>query len=1250
MFNFLYRSFEVRGTNRFTVRRVNLLTARSTLRTLYGTIARFRERNPNMFNIAYTYIVDGQPRWATVGLPHLRTFEAFETEIRRQLGQLPGLPGSGTLDLGDDPAAIEIDTTSFDAYISRAQMRIPLAAFQAAMDQAAADEGRVRAPFGPRAGVWDHPKGLGGIWESKLMTSPARAEAGLEAYCVRDLAAALFVGSSFEQHWQALDDEARNDWDVFQRLVAETGKSVVRVDPTHIVLPFEECNALYEQAVQALMARDLDWLNERGIIKTNPTTGSRDFPVLFVPLEHMPFIPPAGPFAQHELPVLYQSGHVDVAELDASRSLRVRPGEFYVRLHQPPDAPLVVKLLKPAPRKLRAVSPAFRLGPLRAVLEQNLSPTWKFGKAQEYSTDFNLLSQEGHKELFVSFDVETGVLSEFRGGRNAFEPFSASWCWLDTDDMQAPDFDLYPKLPEYKETRTLDAVGATCLERFLEWIEVKSRGYKAVTVITVNGAKFDHEFLLDAVMRRAVDTRRDDLKPRHLHLTNSKMVGFKWGKATVFDLNLHIAASLAKMGKDFAIPPSWRKIEDGPSHTAIQDIFAQHGFDMWDPAVASPEQSQMLGEYREYGLNDARATVLVYRAYKRALESIGLTKIEPTIGAQAMKAFQATLPAIKQRMLPELLRTHTKEELAELELMEGLLPRLSPEELDMERRNVVAGAVKLPTGPQVIAGKVIESYDVASQYPTSMTVDSFGWFAAGKRDLIEHEDGTPLSAAECKLDTHVGKFLIDVNQSELFERTGHVVFPFKEMGLKKTALGEDVPVGLKNHWNMDIRYYNGYVGAMSPDMYEWVYEGQLNGVLVGNIELATMLELGCPVTIHKGWIYRNRIPGWLLFDVERRWIAEKSRQDAMEGTEAYNGALRNTVKLLMNAMSGKTMQGDYTETLELVPDKDLIKKFVEYNNKGCGVTLRMAAHHMWFIEVARTKVEVQKRQYPIEWGKKIYEVSRMRILRTCYLPLGKDMIYGDTDCVKADRQAMEAKLRPFLSERAVPAHPEAVQLDPAYGEISLFYAPGDAHRKRIGQLEDEHSKMRKDNPGQWRGAIAAKKMFALTDGDKIKISAKGMRAESRYLPEAAGAQVAATLLAARQRMNELGKQRTALPPHVQAPELDSAYQRAVTEWETYQKQLQTFYEDFEAVPKRARQLDFVHKLEELVRGETQTIYGVTMSFNRVRNLAARGSTMAHVADNHVEPCKIIPIYAVKKISLKTADWGAFYADGQGFEN
>lgn len=1223
----LYRSLVRQVGRNYVVRAVTILVANPSLEVLYAAIDRFRRNNPTLFNVAYSYLLRGRTYWATVGRRHLGSYQEFATEIARQLGQLPGQPGSGSLILDDDPDEMFVDTTRFDAYVERQDIRFRMFG---------------RGPYGPQGGVWEHPKGLGGLYASTTMDAEPALQ--LDSFCVRRLAESLLKDHPVHAwRWEAMSEAGRNDWEVFTQTMHEIGKEVVRVDPCKIVLPYPPIASIGFELLDELAQHDVTKANQLGVVLLQR---KNDYPIMYFPLEHMPYTPTQGPFEEVEFPVLYQNHHVDVPVLDANRNLVVCPGEFWVRLEPTisDDKKMNVSLIKPQLRKNSTLekTPSFRDHPLSGPLDDNASVGWKYGKSQAYDTEWNLISEEGDKELFVSFDVETGVVSELKGGKNAFEPFSASWCYIDSEDIKAPDWEFEQRLPEYKETHTFDSVGQDCVFDFLAWIDTMSPRYKKVTVITVNGAKFDHEFLLDAVMRRANRLGLDGNRPKNLHLTNNKMVGFSWGKASVFDLNLHIPASLSKMGKDFDIPRDWRKIDDGPEHTVIQDLFARFGFDMWTSDELTVFEKGDLNDYRAYGLNDARATILVYRKYVRALDEAGMSKVEQTIGGQAMKAFKASLPRIKEQMMPELLKTHTKEELAQLTVMNGLLPALSPEEMEEERKNVVAGAVKLPQGPVVIAGHAVESYDVASQYPTSMTVDSDGWFACGLRDVVEHEDGSFLSVAECKLDTHVGKFRIDVDQSELYCRTGHVVIPFKELGVKRSAMGEEVPVGLKNHWNMDG--YQGKYDEMTPKLRDWYERGLLTDVLVDNLELSMLLEQQCPVDIKKGWIYRNKIPGWMLFEVERAWIEAKSAQDTLKGTPEYNGAYRNTMKLLANAMSGKTMQGDYLETFELVREQDLMTKFRQYEAKGFGVTLRMASEGMWFLQVNKLKAHVADKQYPIEWGKKIYSVSRMRILRTTYLPLGRDMLYGDTDCVKAYRSVFEARVKPLLKAQRVPAHDKAIELDPAYAEISLFYEPGDPHEKRIGQFEDEHADMQKEDESAWRGAIAAKKMFALTDGNKIKISAKGMRATSRYLDELQGASVALYMRMGRLHMNQLGKKLASLPPNVHDGELKAQYRAALLRYDAYQKELQSFYEDFEAAPIKARQMDFVHKLEELVEGKTKTIYGVTMSFQRMRNLARPGTSMEDVYDNHVDACRIVPVYAVKKITLPTADYGALLTE------
>lgn len=175
---------------------------------------------------------------------------------------------------------------------------------------------------------------------------------------------------------------------------------------------------------------------------------------------------------------------------------------------------------------------------------------------------------------------------------------------------------------------------------------------------------------------------------------------------------------------------------------------------------------------------------------------------------------------------------------------------------------------------------------------------------------------------------------------------------------------------------------------------DWDYEGEIQKNLT-SVDIECMRLHGVEHTVHDGICWDKSSN-----DIFRPYLepikAEKVRQDSLENTPAYNGALRAMAKLFLNSLSGKVIQRNYADVTELVSNE---KEFNQLRKK-------IKIDTMFQVSLSGSKAlitgkkldeDVYKRRYakPSYLGVFIYAYARAHMYDTV---LSKyDVIYMDTD-------------------------------------------------------------------------------------------------------------------------------------------------------------------------------------------------------------------------------------------------------------
>jgi hypothetical protein len=261
--------------------------------------------------------------------------------------------------------------------------------------------------------------------------------------------------------------------------------------------------------------------------------------------------------------------------------------------------------------------------------------------------------------------------------------------------------------------------------------------------------------------------------------------------------------------------------------------------------------SEELKEYNEY---DVLATAVVYYRYEAALAAINATKQYPlkdarTIGSLIYKVFSDSM---KEKEIN--------------------LPALKPEVYQKLLKNRVAGRVEMFNGVQKIEERVA-SPDVCSLYPYVLAVHDC-YYPCG--DIVELYG----SAYDKK---RIGFYDCEIDQSNLRSQNLPLIFP------KKTTEEND-----------------------------WAFDGIIEAT-ISNVMVELLREHGCKVNIKKGFVFSDKRKSCDMFDfildiMKAKNVEDgyKSSKDSAEAAK-YNPALRETMKLLMNALTGKVTEGLHIE-------------------------------------------------------------------------------------------------------------------------------------------------------------------------------------------------------------------------------------------------------------------------------------------------------------------------------------------------
>jgi len=602
--------------------------------------------------------------------------------------------------------------------------------------------------------------------------------------------------------------------------------------------------------------------------------------------------------------------------------------------------------------------------------------------------NYNAEVKYGNKYKYIFFDYETVI--DFKHS-SIMRPYSLSVIVLDEEELE--------HLVALDEAKDLNGVnifrrancktfmGYDCNEGFIEWFTKESFN-NTFCFVGFNNSNFDNFILLEGLLNYKEERGMDaDINVKNIFYNGSQLLNFK-----IDDRHSFFDIRKHLVGSLDANCKSFKInccAKKSFDHSKAQ--FLHQDNKLIDFITGNEE----LKEYNEF---DVLATAVLFQKYRQALLNVPTTaeyaknlKDHTTIGSLVYKVFNDHTQKFK-----------LKDKKGKPKPMFG---KLSYKQYKDLQKHKIAGRVELFNGIQKILERM-GSTDVCSLYPFVMAVLNC-FYPCG--EIVEVED--------YQGDDEIGFYYCDIDQSNL-----------KAQNLPKIYARK---------------------GETEND---WDYDGVLENYLISNVMIGLLLKNGCKVVIKNGFIFERKLKSCEMFAFLLDMMKAKNQQDTYKGKDPrYNPALRETLKLLMNSLSGKVIEGLHTEQTR---DFDSVQEYEEIVMKAKNVNFINNIGNKLFITYEMDEEELCKtQQRPIFLGVLIYDYAKRYMFENSYSKIGlKDLVYTDTDASKFRYSAMEGWTK-WINENniQVPHWEEVEEIDPRYKNHLIYQADS----KVFGSFEDE---------------------------------------------------------------------------------------------------------------------------------------------------------------------------------------------------
>lgn len=394
-------------------------------------------------------------------------------------------------------------------------------------------------------------------------------------------------------------------------------------------------------------------------------------------------------------------------------------------------------------------------------------------------------------------------------------------------------------------------------------------------------------------------------------------------------------------------------------------------------------------ELKEYNEYDVLATAVLFAKYRDALKEIGATKKY----SQELHKVK-TIGSLIYKVFTDAKQNKKID-----------LPLLDYQQYDDLQKSKIAGRVEMFNGIQKVEER-LASTDVCSLYPFVMSVLNC-YYPCGKIEKVDKYRG----------DDVLGFYYCDIDQSELKKNNLPNIYAYK--------------TGMENKWD---------------------YEGVIENYLISNVMIGLLKKFKCKITIKEGFIFTDKRKSCDMFGFLLDFMVEKNNQDTKKKNKdaTYNPAMRETLKLLMNSLSGKVIEGLHTEK---TIDCDCVETYLDIKKTAKSVNFINIIGDKMFLTYEVNAEELIKQQRPIYLGVFIYDYAKRYMYENSYSKIGLNkLLYTDTDASKF-RYTDFLTWKKWVDEKniQVPHWEEVEERDIRYKNHKIY----EAGSKVFGSFEDE---------------------------------------------------------------------------------------------------------------------------------------------------------------------------------------------------
>ncbi len=549
---------------------------------------------------------------------------------------------------------------------------------------------------------------------------------------------------------------------------------------------------------------------------------------------------------------------------------------------------------------------------------------------------------------------------------------------------------------------------------------------KYITLISFNGANFDNFILLKDF------SEIDSDAIRNIRYNGNQILNFQIaGRHSLFDVHKHLTGSLKECCKGFGIKNFCKK-----------DLSHKYAQKQYDTGTLEDSLKGVWGKkLKKYNNYDVLSLGLLFYRYREALINVPLLK---KYGTELHK-----YPTIG-KIIYDIFQRHIKYKNINL-------PKLTLKQYKALQKYKVAGRVELFNGVKHIK-KRISSADVCSLYPYICAILNIYMPCGEIKTIKETKIFHNVETKKSDIDKRIYFLYCDVDQSNLKGKNFPTIYPNKTKKI--------------NDWK----------------------ETKLKGYLLSSpmIEQFEMFDCDVKILDKEGFYFTEKVKNYEMFGFLHELMTIKNFQDCLKRKKdpKHNPALRECVKLLMNAISGKVIEGLHnkktveisTNTFMKLKKKKTVSNLTAINKIGAKI----------FCSYKVTEESILGAQRPIYLGVLIYDYAKCYMYNNIYAPVGlKNLLYTDTDAAKLRYKHLLHWVKKYAGNRIVPHWKYIETIDERYKTHKLY----EQDSKVFGSFEEE---LPPENIG---GIFTNKKCWHVycKDKSKNKFGFKGISKKDVYL-------------------------------------------------------------------------------------------------------------------------------------------------------